>query len=308
MIWVNVKRIIRSGFFNFSRNTFVSLSSVLVMVITLSTIGGLIFLSAILNTSLQEIRNKVDVNVYFVTAASEDDILAVRAVLEKLPEIESISYTSREQALDDFRNRHQNDAFTLQALDELGENPLGASLNIRAKDPSQYQGISDFLESNPPLDTEGSPILDKVNFYQNKTAIDNLTKIINAADKFGTAFSLILVVISILITLNTIRLAIYISREEIAVMRLVGASSRYIRGPFVVVGVIYGAVAGIITLLTFYPITYWVGNATETFFIGLNIFTYYTSNFGQIFLIIMLSGIAIGAISSYLAVRKYLKI
>ncbi len=308
MFWVNTKRIIRSGFFNFSRNTFVSLSSVLVMVITLSTIGGLIFLSAILNTSLEEIRNKVDVNVYFVTVAPEDDILALRSTLEKLPEVESVSYTSREQALDDFRVRHENDAFTLQALDELGENPLGASLNIKAKDPSQYQGISDYLESDPPIGADGSAIVDKVNYYQNKTAIDNLTRIINAADRFGTLFSLVLVIVSILITLNTIRLAIFISREEIAVMRLVGASSRYIRGPFVVVGILYGAVAGVVTLLVFYPITYWIGGATETFFIGLNLFEYYTSNFGQIFLIIVSSGIAIGAISSYLAVRKYLRI
>ena len=119
---------------------------------------------------------------------------------------------------------------------------------------------------------------------------------------------MVLIVISVLITFNTIRLAIFISREEISIMRLVGANSFYVRGPFVVVGTIYGVVAAIFTLLLFYPITFWLGGATENFFIGLNIFEYYTTNFGQIFIIILLSGMAIGALSSYLAVRKYLKV
>lgn len=306
--WVNVKRILRSGFFNFSRNAFVSLSSIVVMIITLSVIASLIFLSAILNTTLNEIRDKVDINVYFVSSASEGDILALQKTLESLQEVESVSYVSREQALQEFRLRHENDQFTIQALEELGENPLGASLNIKAKDPSQYEGIAQFLDERPLLSTEGNSIIDKVNYFQNREAIDKLSRIINAADRFGFLIALVSIFASVLITFNTIRLAIYISREEISVMRLVGASGAYIRGPFVVVGIIYGAISGIFTLLLFYPVTYWAGTHTENFFIGLNVFNYYINNFGQIFLIIMLSGVVIGALASYLAVRKYLKI
>ncbi len=308
MLWINVKRIIRSGFLNFGRNAFVSLSSVLVMVITLSVIGSLIFVSAILNASLQEIRDKVDINVYFVTSAPEEDILSLQKTLEGLSEVSQVTYVSREQALSDFETRHQNDETTLQALEELGENPLGAILNIRAKDPSQYQGIAEYLETKPILSKEGSSIVDKVNYAQNKEAIDRLTSIINSAEKLGSIITLVLVIVSILITLNTIRLAIFISREEISVMRLVGAKTFYIRGPFVVVGIMYGAVAGILTLVIFYPVTYWLGGVTENFFIGLNVFEYYTANFGQIFAIILSSGMVIGAVSSYLAVRKYLKV
>ena len=308
MIWVNVKRILRSGFFNFSRNTFVSLSSVLVMVITLSVISSLIFLSAILNKSLDTIKDKVDVNVYFVTTAAEDDILSIQKTLEGLPDVASIIYTSREQALQDFRILHENDQLTLQALDELGENPLGASLNIKAKEPSQYEGIAQFLQTEPLLSKDGGTIIDKVNYFQNKVAIDKLNNIINTADSLGFIIVIVSVIVSILITFNTIRLSIYISREEISVMQLVGANSSYVRGPFVVVGTIYGAVSGVLTILIFYPITLWLGAQTQNFFIGLNVFDYYVDNFGQIFLIIMLSGMAIGALSSYLAVRKYLKV
>jgi cell division transport system permease protein len=111
-----------------------------------------------------------------------------------------------------------------------------------------------------------------------------------------------------MIVFNTIRLAIYIAREEIAVMRLVGASNAYIRGPFVFEGMMYGFVSGIITLLLFYPITLWLGPKTEAFFGNINIFTYYAANFPQVFGTILGAGILLGAISSFLAVRKYLRV
>lgn len=308
MFWTNVKRIIRSGFFNFSRNAFVSLSSILVMTITLLVIGSLIFISAILHSSLNAIESQVDINVYFVTTATDSDITALQQKLEALPEVASVTYTTAEDALANFKARHENDEFTLQALKELGDNPLGAQLNIKAKDPSEYQSIADYLQNTPALSSDGNSIIDQVSYYQHEDSINKLNRIIAAADRLGSATTIFLVLVSILITFNTIRLSIFISREEIAVMRLVGASSAYIRGPFVVVGTLYGAIAGIIALLIFYPATVWLGKTTANFFIGMNVFNYYTSNFPEIFGIIMLSGMFIGAVSSYLAVRKYLKV
>ena len=132
-----LRRVIKAGFFNFWRNGFVSLASIMVMLITLSVIGSVIFISAVLNITMQELRDKVDVNVYFVTTAEESDILALKTKIEALSEVKSVSYTSREKALEDFKLDHENDQVTLQALKELNDNPLGASLNIRAKEPSQ---------------------------------------------------------------------------------------------------------------------------------------------------------------------------
>lgn len=308
-MWIKVKRIVRSGFFNFWRNGFVSLSSILVMVVTLFVIGSTVFSGVILQTTLDQIREKVDINVYFVTTASEEAILAMKTDLEKLPEVmPPIEYVSREQALEDFKKRHENDEFTLQALDELGENPLGATLNIKAKEPSQYESIARYLDNKTAISGNSNSIIDKVNYYQNKDAIDRLTKIIESSNRLGFLLTIILIGISILITFNTLRLVIYMSRDEIQVMRLVGASKGYIRGPFFVAGAIYGFVSGIITIILFYPITLWLGGVTADFFVGLNIFHYYTTHFGEIFGIIVGSGIAIGSISSYLAVRKYLKV
>jgi cell division transport system permease protein len=309
MFWTKVKRVTRAGFFSFWRNGFVSLSSILVMMVTLFVIGSTIFSGAILSATLNQIKDKVDINVYFVTTAQEDDIITMKKSLEQLPEVAPpVVYVSREDALATFRKKHENDATTLQALDELGENPLGATLNIKAKDPSQYESISRFLQSKGSVSTGNGSIIDKVNYYQNKDAIDRLTNIINSANRLGFILTIFLIAISVLITFNTLRLVIYMSRDEISVMRLVGASTNYIRGPFFVAGAIYGFISAVLTLILFYPITIWLGNTTESFFVGLNIFHYYTSNFGEIFLVIVVSGVAIGSISSYLAVRKYLRV
>lgn len=308
MLWIKIKRIIRSGFFGFWRNGFVSLSAILVMVVTLFVIGSTIFSGAILKGALNEIRDKVDINVYFIQSAGESDILNLKSQLEQLPEVvPPVTYTSRDQALTNFRDRHQNDQFTLQALDELGANPLDATLNIKAKDPSQYASIADFINQKA-VGPDGSSLVDKINYYQNKDTIDKLTGIIDSANRLGFILTMFLIVISILITFNTLRLVIYMSRDEISVMRLVGASTGYIRGPFFVAGALYGFISAVVTLVLFYPITLWLGKTTANFFVGVNVFSYYLSNFGEIFLIIVVSGVAIGSLSSFLAVRKYLKV
>lgn len=308
MFLIKLKRVSRTGFFNFWRNGTVSLASVLVMMVTLSVIMFIIFAGAILDRSLDELRGKVDINVTFVTTAPEEDILNIKNSLESLPEVSLVTYISREAALESFRERHQNDQAILAALAELNDNPLGASLNIKAKDPAQYQSVAEYLQGKNILSKDGVSIVDRINYYQNKIAIDKLTNIIAAADTLGFAITLFFIAISVLIAFNTIRLTIYIARDEISVMRLVGASNTYIQGPFIVVGIIYGLVAGIVTLLVFLPLTYWLGAATQNFFIGINVFSYYLKHFPQIFLIILISGIGIGAVSSSLAIRKYLRI
>ncbi len=312
MMWIKVKRVIRSGFYNFWRNSFVSLSSVLVMMVTLFVIGSTIFSGVIFSSILTQIKDKVDINVSMVRSASEESILDFKAKTEQLPEVvPPVVYTSREDVLANFKKKHQNDELTLQAIDELGDNPFGATLTVKAKDPSQYEGIINFfgLTGTECAAFESKfPIIDKVNYCDNKEAISRLTSIITSANRLGVTLTIFLVAISILITFNTLRLVIYMSRDEIAVMRLVGASKNYIRGPFFVGGALYGLVSAFITLILFYPITYWLGASTESFFVGLNIFHYYISNFVSIFFIICGSGVAIGSISSFLAVRKYLNV
>src|SRR3989338_3160383 len=178
--WVNMKRVARYGLIGFVRNVFVSLAAVLIMTITLFVVAGLLILGAALSSTLEQLTEKVDVTVYFTTAAAEEQVREVQASLEALPEVAALTYVSREEALEIFRERHKNDQLTLQALDELGENPLGASLEIRAKETSQYESIARSLEALQE-GGEFSGAIDKVNFSQNKTAIDRLTNIIETS-------------------------------------------------------------------------------------------------------------------------------
>ena len=305
MFLTNTKRVIVSGCRSFVRSGFTSVASIVVMTITLFVITSLIFIQAALNSSLNDIKEKVDVTVYFVPSADEASIKNIASSLENLPEVKDVTYTSSDQAVLEFKDKHSNDYLTLQALDELGSNPLGGSLNIKAKDPSQYESIAKYFDSDS-ISKNSSSIIDKIDYHQNKIVIDRLTSIINGAKRLGFVISLILVLISFVITFSTIRLIIYMSREEINVMKLVGADVGYIRGPFVVSGVLVGIIASIVTALIFIPVSIWLGNQM-TDFISINLYTYFKSNFIQLFIIMLGSGVTIGIVSSTFAIHKYLR-
>ncbi len=270
-------------------------------------LAGLIISAAALDSTLKQLTEKVDVTVYFTPAASLDQITGIQNSLKALPEVASIKYVSREEALAEFTERHKNDQLTLQALEELADNPLGAALEIRAKQTSQYESIATYLQDQASAQTGSSAFIDKVNYFQNKAAIDRLTNIIQTSQRLGIAITIVLAVSSVLIAFNTIRLAIYTARDEIGVMNLVGAGHWYVRGPFMVAGILYGIVSAIIVLLVLYPITIWLGPGSEKFLGSFNVFTYYTEAFPLMFLALMGAGIGIGALSSYLAVRRYLR-
>lgn len=303
----DTKRIVRWGLINFYRNTVVSIASILMMTVTLTVIGVTIFLNAVLGFSLAQIQNKVDVNVYFFPNVAESQVMDVKGMLEQLPEVASVEYVTQDQALADFRERHASDYLTLQALDELGSNPLGATLNIRAKESGQYESIAKTLDDNAGLESGSNAVIEKVNYSQNKEIIARLTGIMHSVERLGLAITLFFILISILITFNTIRLAIYMARDEIANMRMVGAENKYIQGPFMIEGIVYGAVSAVITLALFYPVTLWLTNNTQEFFGGMSLLSYYGDNFFQILAILVVAGVLLGMISAWLAIRKYLK-
>lgn len=318
MLLTHIKRIIRTGFINFWRNGFLSFAAIVVLTLSLASFGALIFGSAFGNALIAEVKNKVDINVYFTLNAPESDIVSLKKTIENLPEVDKVEYISREQELEAFKEKWKDNTLILQGLEEIGDNPFPAVLNIKAKEPSQYAGIANFLDSKNSLSQTGVNIVDKVNYNQNKLVIDRLGRIIPAVEKAGTIFAIILVIVAMIITFNTIRLVIYTAKDEISVMKLVGASNRYIRGPFVVSGIMYGVFAGVFTLVALALFAYYsdvvimkfVGiQGAQDFSLVINIFFgYFVKNFGQIFALIMGSGIVLGAISSYMAVRRYLNV
>lgn len=302
------RRILVAGLRGFYRNRTVSLSSIFILTITLSIITAFYLFRAIFNYTLDEITQKVDVRIYFTGDTTETEINEVKARLMGLPQVKSVTYTSREEALQEFREKHAGDQLTLQALDELGTNPFGASLSVVAKDTSQYQAIADQLTPGSPLLGTVASSVDKINYYQLKDSIDKLNDIIGWTNTVGFWLSLIFILMSCMIVYNTIRLAIFVYRDEIAVMKLVGASNMFIRGPFIVEALLYALVATVVTLVIFYPATIWVTKKTVFFFEGMNIHSYFTTHILELAGLLMLAGMVLAVISSLLAVSKYLKV
>ena len=317
-MFTNWKRIIKTGFVNFWRNGFLSFSAIIVLTLCLVSFGAIMFADVFGRAMIDQVKDKIDITVYFNQGAAESDILALQQTVNKLPEVASTTYISSDQALSNFQSKWQNNSLILASLDEIGNNPFPAAMTIKAKDPSEYAGISDFLSSSVAVTASGTPLVDSVNYGENQAIIDRLGRLIPDVEHAGLGIALLLCLVAIIVTFNTIRLIIYTSRDEIAVMKLVGASSTYVRGPFVVSGIMCGIISGLLTLLILAGTVFWSG-ALITRLAGatvasdlssiISIFSaYFISNFGEIFSIIMAAGIILGAVSSYLAVRRYLRV
>lgn len=299
---ISFQRVIKNGAVNFYRNGWLSTATVSILVLTLFVVAGLMTMSVMTAYAVDMLKNKIDITVYFSQDTGEDKITKVVDDLNKLSDIRNIDYISKEDALLKFRERHKNNSLLLQSLSELDANPLQSSLNIKAKDPSQFANIVSFLESG-----EYKEIIDKVNYHEKQTTIEKLTVFIKGVRQIGMALIVVFALIAFLVSFNAVRMAIYTAREEIAIMRLVGASNWFIRGPFIVEGLLYGLIAAIFTVGLFYPMLSFAAPYIDGFMPDINIYGYFKSNFFQFFAIIAGIGIVLGALSSFVAVRRYLK-
>ncbi len=298
-----MRRVAKSGLYSFWRNRWVSTATISVMVITISLITSLFLVSVVADKILKDLEDKVDISIYFGVKTTENEIIKIKKELEGLSDVKSVEYVAKEAALAKFEDDHKNNPQIIKSLEELGDNPLEASLNVKAKLITNYDSIVTFLES-----PRFASLIDEVNYRQNQKVIEKLSKILSAVRSFGFISIIVLVVVAVLVTFNTIRLTIYSTREEIGVMRLVGASNWYIRGPFIVEGIIYGLIAAVVTIILFYPLVLFVSPKAVAFINGINLADYFKSNFFEIFFMQSLIGVFLGVVSSLIAMRRYLKI
>jgi cell division transport system permease protein len=298
-----ISRIIYFGFKNFWRNGWLSTATVAIMVLALLVFVGLLLFGFVADQASASIQDKIDISVYFKTTTSEDQILSIKQSLESLSEVKNVEYISRDRALAIFKESHKGDSVISQGINELDINPLEASLNVKARRPDQYAAIADFLNSaNLGAYTDGQP-----SYYKNQVVIDRLTAIVNNVSRGGFALTLFLALIAGLVVFNTIRLAIYSNRDEIGVMRVVGASNSLVRGPLVVEGVISGILASIFSLVIAAPIVYFISPHLKVFVPGLDVFQYFSAHIVRLFAYQLIFAVGIGSFSSFIAVRRYLK-
>lgn len=298
-----LKRTIKSGYVSFKRNIGLNAATIFIMVMVIFIITVLFLLNPISEILISNLQERVDVSVYFEEIASDDDVLGIKEQLSSIPEVKEIEYISREEALSRFTERHKNNPVIMASLSEIGDNPFLASISIRAWQASQYEEITAFLEGAP-----FKGLINKVDYHERRPVIEKVFAITASVNRAGFLFSFFLGIIALLIAFNTIRTAIYNSREEISIMRLVGASDSFIRAPFLIQGAIIGLFSAIITLLLVLGICYGFSARIESFAPGINIFNIFVSNFWTIFLIQFSLGVGLGVFSSMIAIRKYLKV
>jgi len=295
-------RIIKYGLHNFSRNYLVSIATILVLLIAVIVFTGLMMFGVTGNQAMALLQDKIDISVDFRRETTEDAMLALQSSLRDLAEVKEVEYVSREEALIRFRATHPPDSDVIQAIDAIGDNPLLASLNIKALHPRYYSVIAAYL-NNETL----SPIIEKVSYNQNYLVINRLARIIDLGRRAGLLLTIILAVIAGVVSFNTILLAIYSNKDEIGIMRLVGASNIFIRGPYIIVGIMYGISAALIGTIVSTPFIYWSSPYIAVLIPEMSLWNYFISNAFVIFGYNLLFATVIGVVSSFIVVKRYLR-
>ncbi|MBL8030540.1 MAG: ABC transporter permease [Candidatus Doudnabacteria bacterium] len=299
-------RIVKTGFVNFWRNLSLSAAATMVMTITLVIFAVLFLLFGLTSNALDAVQSRIDISVYFKSGLGEDKIKSIQLDLEANEKVDTVVYTSATKALEEFRKKHENDFLIQQSLNELTENPLPATLNVRAKNLEDYPQIDSFLSDRKYADfIESKSYGDD----QTKLAIERLNKILGFIITFGVGLISIFALIAVLVIFNTITLTIFNRREEVEIMRLVGATNWYIRGPFLVESILYGFFATVITALLMLPI---FSNFLPRIALFVNpqvsVFNQNVFNYWYLIFMLFLVGAILSVVSTFLAIRKYLKI
>lgn len=301
----NFFRVFKMGGINFWRNGWLSVAASTVMALTLFIISVFIILSFVLNIAVQAVNEEMDMSVYFKKEAKEVQILDLKYKLLSQEEVKDVKHITPEEALEIFKSHRtrKEDQRLIESISE-GENPLPASLEIKVYDPNQLDKITEFLQT-----AEHKEIIDNTSYQNKEETIKKILGMTGYVKKIGIGLSIILVIISLVIIFNTIRITIFTRASEIEMMKLVGATDWYIRGPFVLEGVFYGVIATLASLLILYPILYLISPSVSRYFgaSGGDMFKYFNEHFLTIIGLEILIGVFLGIISSIVAIQRYLK-
>ena len=303
MEWLTFWRGVKSGARNFFRNGWLSVATISIIVLTLFIINTVFIITVVANKTLEDLQQKIDVSIYFKSDANESSARSLTDIVRKMPEVTDAQYISKDDALRIFKEKHSQDEIILQSLEELG-NPLQASMSVKMRDPDAYKGILDKIHSS-----EYGSLVSDVDYYsEKKPIIERLNNIIQTIRKVGIIVIGIFAVIAVLVTFNSIRLTMYNYRREVEIMKLVGANPWFIRLPFIVEGMMYGFFAAWASLLLFYPFIYFSSSYVKTLVPNVSVVDYLNTHAREIIAIQLICGIILGAISSLIAIRKYLKL
>lgn len=304
-MFTSFKRVLQFAFKDFYRNKGLSLAAIFVLTVTVLLVTGLFFLRGMSNYVILQVENKIDITAYFKADTAESDILNVKnEILQSSPDIKSVQYVSEQDALNDFTQKHGNDPIFTQALTEVGDNPFLPSLNITTTgSPLEYQQVATVLESD-----QFSNLIDSVDFSQKQDTINKVFSITQDITYFGWGLAIILMLIVVAVVFNTVKLIIDRSREEIATMRVVGASSWFVKAPYLIQGAIFGAISFLLCFVVTAILSLSLSHGVSLIVTGFSLFDYFVANIWLILLLQLGFSVGLGVISSFIVVNKYLRV
>lgn len=304
MRWTTFLRVLKLGLVNFWRNRWLSLAATLVMTLTLLIISIFTMMTLVIGKTTDSIRDKMDITVYFNDSAMVDQVVDFQHKIAARSDVKEVKYVSKEEALEIFKS--QQAGKNVANLIDPNENPLPRSLEVKAMKAENLDQVAQFLDQK-----EFKPMIHSISYKENKVVIDRLIGITTFLKKIGWIFSSIFVLISILVILNTIRLTILTRKNEIEIMRLVGANDSFIKVPFVIEGLLYGIIATIVATILI-KIGMQIMTPLMDQYLGISVSQqmnrFFSGNFLSIIGLEFLVGIVIGVGCSLISIRKYLKV
>jgi cell division transport system permease protein len=306
--WLTFMRMLRYGVNNISRNAWLTIAATAVMTITLLVVFITLAARNVLLSTISDIGNKVDMSIYVKNDISEENVKTIRSKLEGLSTVRRVSYVSPQDARKEFAEQNESNQETLEALNEA-TNQFPGTFRVNLREVNNISELRQFVETDPTLKESLDPKREPSFAGERRSAIDNIGRWVKFAEQAGLIASAVFIAISSLIVFNTIRMAIFNRKDEIQMMKLIGADQSFIRGPFVVEAVVYGIIAALIA--TALGITLLYASSTTLLSYGIevkNTIDFISRFFGLVLLSMILIGSVIAVISSLLATRRYLKL
>lgn len=305
MLLVSLYRLIKFAIQNFFRNFWLSLVTITIIVLSLFSVNTLIGLEAISQAIIKSVADKIDIAIYLKPDTPQESILLALQEIRNIAGTKTVTLTSAEDALETFKQIHSLDPLISEALVELDTNPLGPIISVQAHDINTYDII---LEQINTLGIYGS--IEDIEFADRQILINKLNDLTDKTRLALTVISVIFILISILVVFNTIRLGIYAHREEIGIMKLVGASNAFTRMPFLFEGFMYALFAVIIFWVLFFLLLSWLNPILDSFLneVNFSVQEFFFNNFFKLFWQQLLALTLINTISAAIAIRKHLKV
>jgi len=297
----NFTKIIKNGWEGFWRQGFLTFATSLVIFIAVVLGTSLFFFQGGISYLIGEIEDKIDVSVTFKEGTLRATILEFREELVQLPEIKKVDYVSPEDAYEAFVEKNQGNQY-MEALELLDVNPFLATLRIQAESTDHYADIAEYVRRSAYIES-----IAEVNDYERGAMISSLRELTQGIQGIGIALTIFLSLIAVIVTFNTLRLSIFSQKEEIEIMRLVGATNGFIRGPFLFQGILCGLFAAAFSFIVFTFSLFSLNQKFIELFMGFDVLLFFQSNIIIILALQLLIGVGLGVLSSYFAVRKYLK-